>query len=169
MELYDKSMPVDGTQFIPWQETEQEILSRWKKEYHQLGFHKIVPYGTKDGIPNTYDLAKRKAPQSKSRLIRNCSVMGAARALKVACQALLFLLKQREKTKKSFNLQSVHDFPEVLQKKCQDLLDTRPEDQDAMLMFLAGDIADFYPNLPHDAIRGARNKIIEEAIGSTRS
>ena len=162
-------MPIDGEQFITWHETEQEIFSRWRAEYHQLGFQKIVPYGLEDAIPNTYDLAKRKAPRDKSRLIRNCSGVGAARALKIGCQALLFLIKERQKTRHSFNLQSVHDFPETLQKKCQGLLDTMPEDEDAMLIFLAGDIADFYPNLPHDAIRQARDTIIDEAVETSRA
>ena len=161
-------MPVDDEQFITWHETEEQIFLRWRTQYKQLGFHKIVPYGREDGIPNTYDLAKRKAPTEKQRLLRNCSVLGGARALKIGCQALLFLLKERQKQKHSFNLQSVHDFPETLQRKVQGLLATMPDTEDAMLIFLAGDIADFYPNLPHDAIRRARDTVIDGALGSSR-
>ena len=168
MERYDRSMPVDEEKFTEWKETEAQVLSRWRREYREKGFHHIAPYNTKkDSIPTTYQLDKAKAPTEKSRLISNCSRKGAAEALKIACQALLFLLKERHKTRHSFNLQSVHDFPQVLKEKTEKLLASMGPS--AMLMFMAGDIADFYPNLPHETIKHHRNKVIDEAVGSTRA
>ena len=62
-----------------------------------------------------------------------------------------------------------HKVQEVSKRrKVQGLLATMPDTEDAMLIFLAGDIADFYPNLPHDAIRRARDTVIDGALGSSR-
>ena len=162
---YDKTFHIDGIHYIRWHEKPEKVLTRLKAEYKQKGFTKIAPFAVSQSIPNTYTNDKRKAPETKSRPITNCSGLGAKAALKVACQALAYLLKRRETTHRSCNLQDLHKFPQLLREKAEKLMEGAGPD--AHLMFLAGDVADMYTELPHHVIKEHRNHVIQQAVGST--